>query len=202
MSEHDLEQSLSALMDGEASELELHRILRELDDAEVRQTWQRLHQVRSAMHQKPFVDVDVSAGVRAALADVEMDGKAGSAPAGAATAPSGWRSWQRMAVAASVTLAVLGGVRFYNQEPAQTQLAQSVTPAVQTPAASYIQQRPVVLASYGNQSAQEEQGDMAASSQWHREQLPLYLRQHAQQAGVEGVEGSLPYARTASMEGR
>lgn len=112
MSEHSLEQSLSALMDGETSELELQRILKNLDDPDVRQSWQSLHQVRSAMHQEPFVVVDVSAGVMAALEGVSMDTVEQAAP----KAASGWKGWQRMAVAASVTLAVLGGVRFYNQE--------------------------------------------------------------------------------------
>lgn len=209
MSEHSLEQALSALMDGEAGELELQRILRHLDEPGIRQTWQGLNQVRSAMHQKPLVHVDVSAGVRAALDGIEMDSPLRqpqeTRPAGSSSA-SGWRNWQRFAVAASVTLAVLGGVRFYNQSQLQGPepvLAQTAEPAVQMPAApAYLRERPVVLASYSGQEKQEEQQDIARSSRWHREQLPLYLKQHAQQTGISGAEGALPYARTASMEGR
>lgn len=201
MNEHSLEQSLSALMDGEASELELQRILKNLDDPQLRQTWQNLHQVRSAMHQEAFAAVDVSAGVRAALAGIDMD-EAGHAPV--ASKAAGWKGWQRMAVAASVTLAVLGGVRFYNQNPelATPEVAQSTQPSVQM-APAYLRERPVILASYSGQQVQEEQEleqeSTATSSLWHREQLPLYLKQHAQQSGVGGV---LPYARAASMEGR
>ncbi len=205
MSEHNLEQTLSALMDGEASELELHRVLRHLDDPEVRQAWQRMHLVRSAMHQEPVVAVDVSAAVREALDGVEMEGAAPVQEAVPARA-SGWKNWQRMAVAASVMLAVLGGVRFYNQTQLQTAepaLAQSAVPAVQQQRApAYLRERPVVLASYGGQLQQEEQQDVPRTTQWHREQLPLYLKQHARQSATGAGESALPYARAASMEGR
>lgn len=211
MSEQSLEQTLSALMDGEASELELQRILRQLNEPEVRKAWQSLHQLRSAMHQEPFVDVDVSAGVMAALADTEMDAAPGTKAVDSSRSrnSSGWKSWQRMAVAASVTLAVLGGVRFYNQvqlPSAEQTLARTAVPAVQQPqqprSPAYLREGPVVLASYSGQTRQEEQQDAELSTQWHREQLPLYLKQHAQQSGNGGAEGALPYARAASMEGR
>lgn len=200
MSEHSLEQSLSALMDGESSELELQRILKNLDNPNVRQQWQNMQRVRAVMHREPFVAVDVSAGVMAALEGVGMDAAEQAEP----KATSSWKGWQRMAVAASVTLAVLGGVRFYNQAPtdATPELVQTTAPAQQV-APAYLSERPVILASYNAQDAQleqeREQENAERSSQWHREQLPLYLKQHAQQSSVGGV---LPYARAASMEGR
>lgn len=200
MSEHSLEQSLSALMDGESSELELQRILKNLDNPNVRQQWQNMQRIRAVMHQEPFVAVDVSAGVMAALEGVSMDAAEQAEP----KATPSWKGWQRMAVAASVTLAVLGGVRFYNQAPtdATPELVQTTAPAQQV-APAYLSERPVILASYNAQDAQleqeREQENAERSSQWHREQLPLYLKQHAQQSSVGGV---LPYARAASMEGR
>lgn len=200
MSEHSLEQSLSALMDGESSELELQRILKNLDNPNVRQQWQNMQRVRAVMHREPFVAVDVSAGVMAALEGVSMDAAEQAEP----KTTSSWKGWQRMAVAASVTLAVLGGVRFYNQAPtdATPELVQTTAPAQQV-APAYLSERPVILASYNAQDAQleqeREQENAERSSQWHREQLPLYLKQHAQQSSVGGV---LPYARAASIEGR
>lgn len=205
MTEHSLEQALSALMDGEASELELQRILGRLDEPEVRQTWQNLHLVRSAMHQEPVMAVDVSAGVREALNSIAMDE---TQPGDDASAPqvAGWKSWQRMAVAASVTLAVLGGVRFYNQvqlEPAEQVLAGTPAPATPLAAPAYVREQPVVLASYGGQQLQkEEQQSEINSNDWYREHLPLYLKQHARQSGIGGADSALPYARAASMEGR
>ena len=205
MSEHSLEQALSALMDGEASELELQRVLRHLDEPEVRRAWQNLHQLRSAMHQEPFAAVDVSAGVMAALADAAMDDNPQTDAADQSPKAAGWKNWQRMAVAASVTLAVLGGVRFYNQvqlPSAEPVLARAVEPVTQPSAPAYLREHPVVLASYSGQERQEEQQDAASSTRWHREQLPLYLKQHARQTATGSAEGALPYARAASMEGR
>lgn len=196
MSEHSLEQALSALMDGEASELELQRILKHLDDPGVRQTWQRLNHVRWAMHREPVMAVDVSQAVRAALAE-----KAPAVPASVATARKGW---QQVAIAASVMLAVLGGVRMYNQDSLQQAPALAQSPVQPQPAPSMglpaLRERPVVLASYGGLDAREEHPEPLRAERWQREQLPQYLKQHAQQSGSAG--SVLPYARTASMEGR
>lgn len=208
MSEHSLEQALSALMDGEASELELQRILKHLDDPAVRQRWQHLNHVRSAMHREPLMQVDVSQAVRAALAE---DSRADTAPAASSTAVASTRKgWQSVAIAASVMLAVLGGVRLYNQDslPQATALAQAPVQVQAQPATAvataaampYMGERPVVLASYGGLDAREEQAESQRAGRWQREELPLYLKQHARQSGAAG--SVLPYARTASMEGR
>lgn len=204
MTEHSLEQTLSALMDGEASELELRRILHNLDDPAVRQRWQQLNQLRFAMHQEPFAAVDVSAGVMAALDEeqpvaVPKEGKEGA----------GWSGWQRLAVAASVTLAVLGGVKLYNQDPLQqgtpamAALEQRTTPEPISVPAMQIRNQPVVLASHGGpQPVTREVQHGEQPSDWHRLQLPQYLKQHAQHTGAGAAGATLPYARAASMEGR
>ncbi|HCS27924.1 MAG TPA: hypothetical protein DIW43_10750, partial [Spongiibacteraceae bacterium] len=62
-------ESLSALMDGEASELEIRRLLRE-DSNELGELWTRYHRQRSALHnEREFRGMDVSGSVRAALSD-------------------------------------------------------------------------------------------------------------------------------------
>lgn len=214
MNEPSLEQALSALMDGEASELELMRVLKHAEDDQLRQTWQRYQTVRAAMHQEPVMSVDVLAAVREAVAGIEP----GRAEAPAAPAPvrrGFWQAWSKVAVAASVTLAVLGGARFYTQmqedirQPALASAEQPAAPvekAVPAPlvpaaAAPVVPARPVVLVSHSGQAPQQEQQEEGPMSRWHREQLPMYLRQHVQQAGMGGSEGALPYARSASMEG-
>ncbi len=197
MSEHSLEHALSALMDGEASELELQRILKQLDDPAVRQAWQRLNHVRHAMRREPLIQVDVSQAVRAALtADQPAD-----STSAVAFVPAR-RGWQSAAIAASVMLAVLGGVRMFNQDSSQPVLAQAQAPAAPAPmaATSYVRERPVVLASYGGLDTREEPVDSQRSARWQREELPRYLKQHAQQSGA--ASSMLPYARTASMERR
>lgn len=65
-----LAESLSALMDGEAGELELRRVLRALDDdgSELMARWRRYHLVQASLHdQTPSVRTDLLGGIHARL---------------------------------------------------------------------------------------------------------------------------------------
>ncbi|WP_407315483.1 sigma-E factor negative regulatory protein [Pseudomonas sp. nanlin1] len=191
MSREALQESLSAVMDNEADELELRRVISALDDAETRATWARYQLVRAVMH-KDLLDprLDLSAAVAAAIAE-EV------APVAATRGP--WRGLGRLAVAASVTVAVLAGVRLYNQDDISgAELAQQpVQPASSMPQV----QGPAVLAGY-TESADQPTGPMANGVLQNQpdQRLPGYLRQHAQDAAVKGADSALPYARAASME--
>ncbi|MCP2022890.1 sigma-E factor negative regulatory protein [Pseudomonas laurylsulfatiphila] len=195
MSREALQESLSAVMDNEADELELRRVLNACDDVETRDTWARYQIARAVMHKDLLLPrLDIAAAVSAALADEASPAKASRGP---------WRSLGRLAVAASVTLAVLAGVRLYNQdEIAGAELAQqSAQPALAVPQVK----GPAVLAGYNESS--EATGPMAngvlqGQPGWHDQRLPGYLRQHAQQAALKGTESALPYARAASLENR
>jgi len=199
MSREALQESLSAVMDNEADELELRRVINALDDAETRATWSRYQVARAVMH-KELLDprLDLSAAVSAAIADEVAPVKAGRGP---------WRSLGRLAVAASVTVAVLAGVRLYNQDDITgAELAQQ-QPAQQQQSPSMPQVKgPAVLAGYTTESS-EAPGPMAngvlqGQQGWNDQRLPGYLRQHAQEAAVKGTESALPYARAASLENR
>lgn len=190
MSRETLRESLSAVMDNEADELELRRVLAASEDDELRSTWARYQVARAAMHRELLVpQLDIASAVSAALADEAVP--ANKAPV--------WRQVGRVAVAASVTVAVLAGVRFYNQdELSGAQLAQQdAAPVLFVPQA----QGPALLAGY---SRGEEAGQVAetGSLSWHEQRLPDYLRQHAQQGVVGASESALPYARAASLENR
>ncbi|MEX6675426.1 anti sigma-E factor RseA C-terminal domain-containing protein [Pseudomonas sp. W2Oct36] len=195
MSREALQESLSAVMDNEADELELRRVLSAIEDADTRATWSRYQIARAAMHKELLLPhLDISAAVAAGIADEVSPLKAGRGP---------WRTLGRLAVAASVTVAVLAGVRLYNQdEIAGAQLAQQSQPAnVAMPQAK----GPAVLAGYTE--GEQSPGPMASGvlqnqAGWHDQRLPGYLRQHAQQAAMKGAEGALPYARAASLENR
>ena len=193
MSREALHESLSAVMDNEADELELRRVLAG-DNPELRATWSR-YQLARAVH-KELIEprLDIAAAVSAALADE-------AAPV--RSSATGWRSLGRLAVAASVTVAVLAGVRLYNQnEVAGPQLAQQAPqPTISVPQAN---QGPTVLAGYSEQAELPAQtAESAPVERWHEERLPSYVRQHAQQAAFgTGSESALPYARAASMEER
>lgn len=197
MSRETLQESLSAVMDNQADELELRRVLAAGDDPELREMWSRYQLARAVMHKELLEPrLDIAAGVSAALA-------ADAAPVMPAPPRSAWRTVSRLAVAASVTVAVLAGVRLYNQdEMTGAQLAQQASqPMLSIPQIS----GPAMLAGF---NTSEQQAAPAASAVgqgqpgWHEQRLPTYLRQHAQQASMSTSEGALPYARAASLENR
>lgn len=197
MSREALQESLSAVMDNEADELELRRVLNAFDDADTRATWSRYQVARAAMHKDLLLPhLDISAAVSAAIADEVSPLK---------TTRSPWRNLGRLAVAASVTVAVLAGVRLYNQDDiAGVELAQQAAP--QTNLSVPQVKGPAVLAGY-HESSDQAPGPMASGvlqgqAGWHDQRLPGYLRQHAQQAALKGTESALPYARAASLENR
>ena len=108
MSREALQESLSAVMDNEADELELRRVLNAFDDVETRETWARYQIARAVMHKDLLIPrLDLASAVSQALADEAAPAKVSRGP---------WRSLGRLAVAASVTVAVLAGVRLYNQD--------------------------------------------------------------------------------------
>lgn len=194
MSREALQESLSAVMDNEADQLELRRVLNAADDAETRATWSRYQVARAAMHKELLLpNLDIASAVSAALADeaAPVQAKRGA-----------WRSVGRLAVAASVTVAVLAGVRLYNQDEitgAQLASQQPVQQGVSLPQV----QGPAVLAGY-TESSDQPTGPMANGvlqnqAGWDQ-RLPGYLRQHAQESALKGAENALPYARAASLE--
>jgi len=197
MSREALHESLSAVMDNEADELELRRVLAADGDEAMRETWSRYQIARAAMHRELIEPrLDIASAVSAALADEP-------APVASKPVRSGWHSLGRLAVAASVTVAVLAGVRLYNQsEVTGPQLAQQAPqPTIAVPQTN---QGPAVLAGYSEGAASEQaQSDAAPAEGWYEQRLPDYVRQHAQQAAFgTGAESALPYARAASMEDR
>ena len=205
MSREALHESLSAVMDNEADELELRRVLAADGESETRDTWARYQLARAAMH-KELIEprLDIASAVSAALADEPplVQPEPVQQPAAKARGFA-WRSVGRVAVAASVTVAVLAGVRLYNQDQvAGPQMAQQ-QPAQPSIAAPQVNQGPAVLAGYSDEKSAEQPVAGEQATGWHEKRLPSYVRQHAQQAafGSES-ESALPYARAASMEER
>lgn len=198
MSHEALQESLSALMDNEADELEVRRILAAEAGGELHASWSRYQLARAALHREAVLpNFSVAAAVSVALADEPVPGMTSASQA------SRWTNgWARLAVAASVTVAVLGGVRLYNQdELAGAQLAQQAAPLQVTQPQT---QGPAILAGY-SESPQQTPRSAAApgnDSEWLRQRYPHYLQQHAQQGGSAAADGTLPYARGASVDGR
>ena len=198
MNRESLRETLSAVMDNEADDLELRRALAASGEPEVKATWSRYQIARAAMHGEYFAPgLNIVAGVSAALADEPT-------PSPARRMAPLWRSVGRVAIAASVTVAVLAGVRFYNHGAlnGDVQMAQQAAQPAAPSSAPHVQ-GPAVLAGY---STSGEASTLAVPVDHEAqlaedERLLDYVRQHARQAGT-GAESTLPNARAASMENR
>ena len=102
-SNNRLKESLSALMDDAADELEIQRVLKAVEeDDEMRATWERYQLASSAMHSNaPARPMDLSASIAAALDDEPAHKVSNGA----------FQSLGRVAIAAAVTVAVVIGVQ-------------------------------------------------------------------------------------------
>lgn len=178
-----MNESLSALLDGEADELEVRRLLNQSEqDDELRNTWQRYQMIGAAMRGEPVMSVDLSRGIRQALEGEPMD-EIQTRPL-AAQPTSHWR-WLAAsgAVAASVMMAVVVGVQW--QAPGHgAQVAEST--AVASPAAVQLAAAPVSA----EQQAQLEEA---------QRKLQQYVLQHSEQATDTPARAMSPLARTVNF---
>ncbi len=113
-------EAMSALMDGEANELDLRRLLKSsANNPELLQTWERFHLAQSVMHEQGMqVSDSLAAGVAAALHEEETYSKK-------ASPLNGWQQQlTKVAVAAAVAV-----VAVLTLQPLQPQPNDSVAPA-------------------------------------------------------------------------
>jgi sigma-E factor negative regulatory protein RseA len=197
-----MRESLSALMDGEANELELERLLANVDDAELRATWVRYNLARTVagsvgQELGSAPPVDFGSRIRAAL-----EGEAGRAP-GAAPSPVKrlLRPLASMAVAASVAMVVVFGGQQLQQggagEPGSGGLPHGVSPVGMV---NSIGATPV-RASFGTQPLPVVQPSTgSAYRELARQQMERYLRQHAEQAALNSPHGLVPFVRARKVE--
>ena len=129
---HKAKESLSALVDGEVSDFELRRALETTcESSELQQQWRRYHVARTCLksEHQAGLDVDLSSRVMAAL-ESEPAHEAGTEPAQGETGKPAprrsaskagwWRSLTSMAVAASVTAAVILGAGNFEESGGQS----------------------------------------------------------------------------------
>lgn len=189
-----VEETLSAMLDGEAQELELRRVLRELDgDTPLRARWHRYHLARGALHAEPMLAApDLSAAVRAAL-DAE--------PARELPRQSNWRrAVGSFAVAASVAAVVLVGGQQLSQSYSDgagsiARVAPLPVGVVNTSGAIPVQ------ASFGTKTLPGLQpADRTAYRELARQRLRRYSQEHAEHAALNTPQGMLPFARVPVIE--
>ena len=205
-----LRESLSALLDNEANELELERILsRVTDDEDLRHTWIRYNAVSATMAgaHLAHMQLDISTQVRQAIA-----GDSGHDLEQRTAAPVGdnvvslrqrfLRPLTSLAVAASVTatvviggqqLARIGGTDAYGGAQA---VAASASPVglVNSLGATTVQ------ASYGTQSVPVLQpATRTAYQELARQRMQMYMQEHAEQAALNSPQGLIPFARVPQI---
>lgn len=132
-----LEESLSALMDNEADDLELRRLLKTApNDEALGETWRRYNLVRSVLQHEEVAAVSSDATQRlfAALEAEEVYAPGSTVPV-AGPVRSLWQGMGRMAIAASVAMAAYVVLQSTLMEPVGTSVpvASGDTP-VQAPA--------------------------------------------------------------------
>lgn len=188
------DETLSALLDDEAQELELRRMLRDLDgDTEARARWYRYQLARGAMHGEPLLHApDFSLAVRAAIE---------AEPSLSAPRRANWRrSLGSFAVAASVAAVVLvGGQQLSQNSGGNAAGIARVAPlpvgVVNTAGAIPVQ------ASYGTRSLPSLQpADRTAYRELARQRLRRYSQEHAEHAALNTPQGMLPFARVPVVE--
>ncbi len=195
-----MRESLSAVLDEEANELELQRVLGQIaDDQELRDTWVRYSLIHSVATGQAvaYRNLDVSARVRQAI-----DG--GSSAAGAAVRSNFKQKFLRpltsLAVAASVTATVVIGGQQLAQLEAHNDgaaVASSVSPVglVNSLGATSVQ------ASYGTRAVPVLQpASRTAYQELARQRMAKYLQEHAEHAALNSPNGLVPFARVPYIQ--
>lgn len=178
-----LRETLSAMMDDEADELSVRRLLSHDGQEEVREQWQRWQQVRGLMHSShsPADGIDVSSAVREVL-----DGRArpASYPEAADLKPTARWQWPAVAMVTMALLIGFGAGAGW----------ESVDATAGTSVAATEPEDPQVA-----QPVHEVALQGLDQQQW--EHMSRYLLEHAQHNSVGAGRGSVGYARVVSATG-
>ena len=221
-SKQRLAESVSALMDGEVSEIELHQILREVGIEQAHQAssqhtmrgkWQRYHMISSSMAGAPVDGMDLSASISAAIGQeashrrnplVDMASSAG-----------------RFAIAASVAMVAILGVQQLNSpDPASADALQFAEmdidadeqnkgPALQFPAGFQPSAQARTVSAGGQVNTSQRpvsviQVRPVNPPSFSEKQLRLYMDdimlKHSNNAALSSGQGMLPFARVTKSE--
>lgn len=202
-----IKESVSALMDGEADELELRRLLASEHGDSIDQQWSRYHLVRDVLQEgdqsSSLRHLDISRQVSMAISQEDM-------PRPAADRPQWWRPVAGFAVAASVAVAVVVGVQ--SAQPLTPNAAPADVAVLASPPVSnkvYPVQGSSLQAAEGNggvvtYSATELPGGLASSKAAAdleaQKRLDKYILRHTERAALNNSQGVISFARVASFE--
>ena len=190
-------EALSALLDDEASELEIRRLLSESETgpesgAGLRETWARYSAVKHVLqgHELAHRELDVSVQVREALHDEAGTKKTAK--------ERFYRPLASLAVAASVAATVvIGGQQLVQLGSGEVDAGEPAFVSAATPVGVLESAGAVpVMASYGtrpvpvlNPLTRTAYDDLA------RRRHDMYMQLHAEQSALNSPQGLLPFAR-------
>jgi len=207
-----LDSQLSALSDGEMTELELRNVLKQLENCSEAERaiqlkkWSRYQLVSDVLSDERgshAAQANFATAVAEAIAQEPSHLQAGAddslgldAP-GIAASSGGTPLWSRFAVAATVTLAVIVGVQQYQLNGAavgsSTLASDDTSSYVATPAGEAVAMQ--VNAQRANAKTDFESDNLRAQERLHE-----YLLEHANHAARQNGQGIVPFARVANFE--
>lgn len=222
-----LNESLSALVDGEASELEVQRLLKESDvsgsssAADLAQRWSRYQLAANVLRGDKVapVDLGLAASISAAIAE-EPPLTGATEPAAANDASDGaarsrwWRPLSRGAVAATVAFAAILGVQqIQSPQTVGDMLAGGERPAQQAvqsvpqPSGFLVPTLNTRAVSTAPQLVPEQRAGVGPALQVQVAPSPELMRhlnrvmiEHSEQAARVGSQGMVPFARATYGE--
>lgn len=199
-------ESISALMDSEVSELEFHRVLRDISqDGELRQKWHRYHLISAALkHELPNYFIDQSDAIRAAI-DSEPSHKK------AFPLQTVLKPLSRFAIAASVAVVAVLGVQLSQQQNqaqpplANVELGTNDAEAFTPRAISILNTLPLrtVNASNGIEQSSSHPvivlrkigSENQKDQQIIQDRLNELMLQHTDNAALNSYQGMMPFVR-------
>jgi sigma-E factor negative regulatory protein RseA len=198
-----LRESVSALVDGEADDLELRRLLASADDVAVRTAWRDFHLQRDSLNgvDMQFAHIDLSQRIQQALAD-------DVAPAAVAGA-RWWRSLASVAVAASVATVVAVGARSVgplsenrgaSNSVAMAQVAAPSTVNRVVPAQSGPAFGNVAVSAQLNSPFYPVQPAALNPDQLAQQRLQQYLLRHTERAALNNGQGVIGFAKVSQLK--
>lgn len=191
-----MRESLSALMDDEANELEVERVLARMSsDSDLRQVWVRYNLVHSVASGQPptHLELDISSQVREAVA--------GDSRGITNLRQRLVRPLASMAVAASVAATVVLGGQQLAQLEADNYDAQAIASSVSPVGMVNSLGATSVQASYGTQGMPELQpATRTAYQELARQRLHKYMQEHAEHAALNTPNGLVPFARVPRIK--
>ncbi len=186
-----LRQSLSALMDDEATDFEVRQILKQASESTaVSEQYRRYSTAQAAMHdQADWASIDISGAVAEAI-----DNEAAISRSWGWMKPAGG-----FAVAASVAAVVVfatQGLHGVGPEQRPAQLAE-LAPLTASPLPALTDRQNARTVAETNLASNDET-DRAASQALLQQRLSQYMQIHAKHASMNGSQGALPLARVTN----